>query len=132
MTLKELDGECDVCPIKEAGFCPGGWTCYGGEPVEPPCTSIDEDEDLDVWVSEAMYQRNVYEMYLRQQAQLEGARAEEAESKLQRIYKVLDEVMKDEECPIALCKELCINNNGVCVQHAERGRYDECRGFKCI
>ena len=47
MTLKEVDGNCEICPLLEENICPGGYRCYGGAPIEPPCCSIDEDADLD-------------------------------------------------------------------------------------
>lgn len=33
--------------------CPKGMVCYGGEPIEPPCCSLDYDEYLDLdWIAE--------------------------------------------------------------------------------
>lgn len=44
MKLSEID-DCSICPLPGEGLCPGGMVCYGGEPIEPPCTSWDGDED---------------------------------------------------------------------------------------
>lgn len=41
---------CDDCPLLKSEICTGGFTCYGGEPVEPPCCSFDDDTDFDEWV----------------------------------------------------------------------------------
>lgn len=30
---------------------------------------------------------------------------------------------------VQVCADFCANNNGVCVRHAEIGRFDECKGF---
>lgn len=30
---------------------------------------------------------------------------------------------------VQVCADFCANNNGVCVRHAELGRFDECKGF---
>lgn len=38
MKLSEID-DCSICPLPGEGLCPGGMVCYGGEPIEPPCTS---------------------------------------------------------------------------------------------
>ena len=55
---------CDNCPILAAEICPGGWTCYGGEPIEPPCCSFDDDTDLNEWVSRYYdYQNKSMEEY---------------------------------------------------------------------
>lgn len=49
--LKETE-DCSDCPLLKHEICPGGWACYGGNPVEPPCCSFDDDTDLDKWVSD--------------------------------------------------------------------------------
>ena len=46
MKLSEID-DCSICPLPGEGLCPGGMVCYGGEPIEPPCTSWDGDEDVE-------------------------------------------------------------------------------------
>lgn len=46
MKLKEVE-DCEFCPLKIHDICHGGWTCYGGEPIEPPCANIDGEEELD-------------------------------------------------------------------------------------
>lgn len=58
---------------------------------------------------------------------------------LERVKKERDAVAKDvkrivrrwdngEEL-VQVCADFCANNNGVCVRHAELGRFDECKGF---
>lgn len=54
MLLKDLHGDCCGCPIKKAEYCLGGFACYGGEPIEPPCCDMDEDTDLDAWVDDGI------------------------------------------------------------------------------
>ncbi len=46
------DESCDGCPLLENEICPGGFTHYGGRPIEPPCCSFDDNTDLDEWVSD--------------------------------------------------------------------------------
>lgn len=46
MKAKEID-DCEQCPLK-GEFCKGGWTASpSGNPIEPPCTSWDPEEDID-------------------------------------------------------------------------------------
>lgn len=41
---------CDVCPLSSSGDCSRGIKCYGGSPVEPPCCSFDDDDDVGSYV----------------------------------------------------------------------------------
>lgn len=51
MLAKDID-DCSNCPLRE-NDCGGGWTSDGGGmPVEPPCTSWDDDKE----VYEGMYE----------------------------------------------------------------------------
>lgn len=44
-----LDSEnCELCPYMLEALCPGGISCYGGEPVYPPCTESDIPDDKDL------------------------------------------------------------------------------------
>lgn len=47
---------CDGCPLLKNELCPGGIVCYGGEPVEPPCYTFDDDTDMDKWVDDMLTQ----------------------------------------------------------------------------
>lgn len=50
MILSEIE-DCSECPIKDEGICPGGWTSgAGGQPIEPPCTSWDADEEVEDYI----------------------------------------------------------------------------------
>mgnify|MGYP000954050537 CR=1 FL=1 len=49
--------DCESCPLYKYD-CIGGWTSDGnGNPVEPPCTSWDDDDEI----YEGMYEDRVYE-----------------------------------------------------------------------
>lgn len=49
---RDID-DCSVCPLYEKD-CPGGWTSSpSGNPIEPPCTSWNGDEEI----YEGMYDR---------------------------------------------------------------------------
>lgn len=41
------DLSCEECPLYQEDMCNGGMKCYGGEPIEPPCCSFNDDTDLD-------------------------------------------------------------------------------------
>lgn len=49
--------DCYGCPLLEYEMCTGGYQCYGGEPIEPPCCNFDDDTDLDKWVDDMFAQR---------------------------------------------------------------------------
>lgn len=51
MKLYEIE-DCDECPIRDEGICPGGWTSgAGGDPIEPPCAGWDGEEDVEDYIS---------------------------------------------------------------------------------
>lgn len=77
--FKQLE-DCTGCPVKKAEYCSGGFVCYGGEPIEPPCCSFDDDTDLEQWV---------------QQRELAQLRYEEAEDR--RIEKQREKEAKNEQ-----------------------------------
>ncbi len=52
MKYSELTDCPNGCPVYEKGICPGGYACYGGDPIEPPCTSFDDDTNLEEWISQ--------------------------------------------------------------------------------
>ena len=91
MTLKEIDGNCKICPLLEEDICPGGYRCYGGDPIEPPCCSIDEDADLDDWIEGYYEDQRRYEKYLEEKdrktrAMKERARKAAATRRALRLY----------------------------------------------
>lgn len=55
--------DCDICPIKQAELCSGGYDCYDGSPIEPPCCSFDDETDLDKWIKEAFDRQKKHEEY---------------------------------------------------------------------
>lgn len=61
MLYKDLEDDCDNCPLKQHDICSGGWQCYGGEPIEPPCCSFNDDTDLDKWVDDYFERQRVWE-----------------------------------------------------------------------
>lgn len=76
--LKDLNGDCYGCPVKRAELCSGGFSCYGGEPIEPPCCGMDEDTDLDAWVDDAIERERRYQKYLEEKAEKERLKKEKA------------------------------------------------------
>jgi hypothetical protein len=74
---------CDGCPLLESEICTGGWQCYGGEPIEPPCCCFDDDTDLDEWVS------NYWKQQLAREEREDNRIREEAKKK-ERAKKASD------------------------------------------
>lgn len=77
MLWKELAEEesCDNCPLLEAEICTGGFVCYGGDPIEPPCCCFNDDTDLDEWVD------NYFKRQKKREEQEEKHREEENKKK---------------------------------------------------
>ncbi len=51
---KDID-DCSKCPLYESE-CPGGWTSDGaGNPIEPPCTSWNDDDEIWDGMVESQY-----------------------------------------------------------------------------
>ncbi len=57
------EGDCENCPLLKSELCTGGFQCYGGEPIEPPCCGFDDDTDLDEWVADQYERLQAYEEY---------------------------------------------------------------------
>lgn len=72
------DENCDRCPLMKEEICPGGWRCYGGNPIEPPCCGFDDETDLDEWVKDAVERRKRYEEYQDKIARKEKEKKEKA------------------------------------------------------
>lgn len=65
--------ECEYCPLYK-NDCPGGWTSDGtGQPVEPPCTSWNDDDEI----YEGMYYHEPSDEEIRRWSE-ESARKEAA------------------------------------------------------
>lgn len=67
--------ECEDCPLYKKD-CPGGWTSDGtGQPVEPPCTSWNDDDEI---------YEGMYTDYEPSEAEIRGWREIEARREEQR------------------------------------------------
>lgn len=75
--------DCEGCPLLESEICTGGYQCYGGEPIEPPCCTFDDDTDLDDWVKK-YYDR------LRRIEDAEDKQQKEAQKRKERAKKSAD------------------------------------------
>lgn len=58
--------------------------------------------------------------------------AEKAEMVRDAAIKVIDWIVEATDCPPEICKEICLNHDGICSEHAKLGQYDCCKGFKWI
>ena len=74
---------CDDCPLLKAEICAGGFTCYGDQPIEPPCCSFDDDTDLYEWV------RNYYD-YQRRLEKQEDERIRKEKARKERAKKAAE------------------------------------------
>lgn len=82
ITFKEINDNCDICPLKEANIC-HGVACYGGEPVLPPCAEMDENTDAEAYVRKTFeYERRMNEQR-EEKLRLEAEKKEK--SRLQSI-----------------------------------------------
>lgn len=87
MKLSEID-DCSICPLPGEGLCPGGMVCYGGEPIEPPCTSWDGDEDVEDYIESvhaSILEREEYEDCLREEREKKKRKNEIAKRKRQYL-----------------------------------------------
>ena len=75
--IQEFD-DCSPCPLLEDEICPGGTTCYGDQPIEPPCFSFYDDTDLDEWVKEYFEREKRYEEYQEKLIREKKAKEEKA------------------------------------------------------
>lgn len=57
-------------------------------------------------------------------------RAEKAEKERDAAYEAIKELTEEEDLPVAICREICENHDGMCCERAEIGIWDTCRGFK--
>lgn len=86
--LCEYNLDCDVCPLKDE-FCNGGVMCYGGEPIEPPCCSFNDDTILSEVYDNFFVVRYNFEKQQEEkerQLELKKQKSEERKKKL-REYK---------------------------------------------
>jgi len=64
MKYKELE-DCDQCQLFN-DLCSGGWTSSpSGNPIEPPCTCWNPDDDLDELYDSAVASQLAHEEYLK-------------------------------------------------------------------
>lgn len=85
--LSEID-DCSICPLPGEDLCPGGMVCYGGEPIEPPCTSWDGDEDVEDYIESvhaSILEREEYEDRLREEREKKKRKNEIAKRKRQYL-----------------------------------------------
>lgn len=74
---------CDGCPLLENEICPGGFVCYGGQPIEPPCCCFDDNTDLDDWVNDYFEQK-------KRREELEESRLKKEQKKRERARKAAE------------------------------------------
>ena len=67
-----------MCPIKKNELCTGGFSCYGGSPIEPPCCFFEDDTDLDEWIEERFERRRKFEQLEDERIRREKAKKEKA------------------------------------------------------
>ena len=85
---KDID-DCLKCPLYESE-CPGGWTSDGaGNPIEPPCTSWNEDDEI--WDGMLESQRIEWEESEERQRKYERSMKAKRAAKTRKKYSHLDD-----------------------------------------
>lgn len=51
ITFKEIEDDCSICPIGQAGLC-NGLVNYGSGPVYPPCSELDPNTDVEKYMED--------------------------------------------------------------------------------
>ena len=80
MKLGDIE-DCAGCPLSDE--C-RGMTCYGGDPIEPPCTSWDPEEEIEDFYDDVQAERLAHEEEIERQWQEEKERKRKNEIKQQR------------------------------------------------
>jgi len=52
MKASEIN-DCEICPLNNTDYCRGVVSSPGGMPIEPPCTSWNPDDEIDIGDYEA-------------------------------------------------------------------------------
>ncbi len=79
MLVSEIE-DCEVCPLKEEGFCTGGWSSgAGGVPIEPPCASWNGDEDTDDLIDSYRDMEHRFDMWADEEKKKKREKEEKAE-----------------------------------------------------
>lgn len=63
-------------------------------------------------------------------AAAEEFQRKERERERDAAYEAIKELIEEEDLPVAICKEICENHDGMCCERAQIGIWDTCRGFK--
>lgn len=83
MKAKDIEG-CEQCPLREE-YCSGGMTSgAGGQPIEPPCTSWDDDTELEDLVDNIGASQLAYEEHLDREHEKEKEKKHKQEIKNKR------------------------------------------------
>lgn len=74
---EKINNECNGCFMKENGECQGSVVCYGGHPIFPPCSELNDDE-LEMDIEDYKEQIDI-------QIENEAKRREEIEAEKERL-----------------------------------------------
>lgn len=82
ITFKEIGDDCSLCPLNKAGIC-NGLVNYGNGPVYPPCSEMDENMDIEVYLEErkAAERRKQERIREKEKAEAEKKRTKEIRKK---------------------------------------------------
>lgn len=102
--------DCNDCPIYKEE-CSGGWTSDGGgQPIEPPCCSWNDDTEVYVgmYSCEKEYSPQEIEWYKRRQEEKEAAKkAEQHKVDVEDARRKIYEITGGGNTPIRYGGELC-------------------------
>lgn len=86
ITFREIGDDCSLCPLYKADIC-HGLANYGGGPVYPPCSEMDENTDADEYL-EKLREAERHRAEARKakaQSEAEKAHKKELQKKRRRI-----------------------------------------------
>lgn len=66
ITFNEIGDDCNVCPFRDKGC--SGLVNNGNGPVYPPCSELDPEMDLDVYMEQMEERKRKNRAFLREQA----------------------------------------------------------------
>lgn len=115
---------CEVCPLANTRECAGGMVCYGGSPIEPPCCSFEDDDDIGAYAyGQEMYreqcvERDYQEMQAKKKKQESAAKAAQTRREMQ-IYcsreisklKTLEKRLRSYESLLRMVRNLSVAVN---------------------
>lgn len=101
--FKEIGDDCSICPISKAGLC-HGLANYGNGPVYPPCSELDENTDVDIYMKNMQNAARQREERRREKAKKEAEKKAKKELQKKRKRFADNQCRKEIDCVNSLKK----------------------------